>query len=54
MISTALKPDVRSAIDRYINEYGTEEGDEAITPSDWEVLEKVGFLIMKHSIFTNI
>lgn len=44
MISTALKPDVRSAIDRYINEYGSGEGDEVITLSDWEVLEKVRFL----------
>jgi hypothetical protein len=41
MISTALKPEVRSVINRYIDKYGTEEGDEVITLSDWEVLEKV-------------
>jgi hypothetical protein len=43
MISTALKPDVQSAINRYIDEYGIEEGDEVITSSDWEVLEKVRY-----------
>jgi hypothetical protein len=43
MISIALKPDIRSAIDRYLEEYGSEEGDDVITGDDWKVLEKVSF-----------